>query len=370
MSTSGTPTKLSPPETKRLRFSSGGSDWDDTSLSRVRSPSSSDGDRTEIQVKTFTKWINSTLRRSSSESATVDNIYTDFKDGRRLLELTEALTGEKLPREKGNLRPHQIANLNRALDFLRNKRNVRLVNIDANDLANGNQKLTLGLIWTLILHFHIDFDSDAPSDAGQSTSKPSDAKSALLQWCQNMTGSYEGVEIKNFSRSWSDGRAFCAVIHKFRPDLIDSSYLQSSTYPRNKDEVTAVLRHAFMVAERELGVERLLEAEDVNTASPDDRSIMLYVASLKRALSNLSPKQQRQSGANDDAGEVFVQQKRSVRKLVLHSRCIQLSQTLDFYKRPFPQGRHVVCQNTFTGIKRKMATIRCIGEGGGGGHRC
>ena len=335
MSTSATPTKLTTPE--RLRFSSGGADWDDTGLSPVGSPTSFDTyPTTEIQVKTFTRWLNSTLKRWNPDAAPLDNIYTDFRDGRRLLELTEALTGEKLPRENGKLLAHKMANLNMALNFLRHKRNVVLVNIDAKDLVDGNQKLTLGLIWTLILHFHIDFDSDASADAtgaARSTPKPSKsdpyaAKKALLQWCQKITSGYRCVEIKNFSRSWSDGRAFCAIIHKFRPDLIDFSYLQSSTYPRNKDEVTAVLRHAFMVAERELGVERLLEAEDVNTVSPDDVSIMMYVATLKRALSNLSPKQQRQWGANDDAGEVFVQQKRSVRKLVLHSRCTH--ESMDF----------------------------------------
>lgn len=58
------------------------------------------------------------------------------------------------PREKGNMRFHMLQNAQTALDFLRYKK-IKLVNIRAEDIVDGNPKLTLGLIWTIILHFQV-----------------------------------------------------------------------------------------------------------------------------------------------------------------------------------------------------------------------
>lgn len=58
------------------------------------------------------------------------------------------------PREKGKMRFHMLQNAQMALDFLRYKK-IKLVNIRAEDIVDGNPKLTLGLIWTIILHFQV-----------------------------------------------------------------------------------------------------------------------------------------------------------------------------------------------------------------------
>lgn len=58
------------------------------------------------------------------------------------------------PREKGKLRFHMLQNVETALNFLERK-NVKLVNVHPNDIVDGNPKLTLGLIWTIILHFQV-----------------------------------------------------------------------------------------------------------------------------------------------------------------------------------------------------------------------
>lgn len=60
------------------------------------------------------------------------------------------------PREKGKMRFHMLQNAQMALDFLRYKK-IKLVNIRAEDIVDGNPKLTLGLIWTIILHFQVSF---------------------------------------------------------------------------------------------------------------------------------------------------------------------------------------------------------------------
>ncbi|KAI8432879.1 hypothetical protein MSG28_013805 [Choristoneura fumiferana] len=61
------------------------------------------------------------------------------------------------PRERGRMRFHMLQNVQMALDFLRYKK-IKLVNIRAEDIVDGNPKLTLGLIWTIILHFQVSGD--------------------------------------------------------------------------------------------------------------------------------------------------------------------------------------------------------------------
>ena len=74
-----------------------------------------------------------------------------------------------------------------------------MTNIGAEDVVDGNQKIILGLIWTLILRFTI---SDI-NEAGLT------AKEGLLLWCQRKTACFEEVDIQNFSSSWNDGLALC-----------------------------------------------------------------------------------------------------------------------------------------------------------------
>ncbi|CAJ0946141.1 unnamed protein product, partial [Mesorhabditis belari] len=108
-------------------------------------------ERDRIQKKTFTKWVNKHLSKANSR---VENLFEDLRDGFHLLTLLEALSGERLPRENGYTRFHRIQNVQYCLDFLRNK-NVKVVNIRAEDIVEGNAKLTLGLIWTIILNFQV-----------------------------------------------------------------------------------------------------------------------------------------------------------------------------------------------------------------------
>ncbi|KAL3219673.1 hypothetical protein MRX96_030226 [Rhipicephalus microplus] len=108
-------------------------------------------ERDAIQKKTFTKWVNKHLIKANKR---VDDLFVDLQDGHSLLSLLEVLSGETLPREKGRMRFHMLQNVQTALTFLR-YRKVKLVNIRAEDIVDGNPKLTLGLIWTIILHFQV-----------------------------------------------------------------------------------------------------------------------------------------------------------------------------------------------------------------------
>ncbi|XP_069742157.1 dystonin isoform X11 [Narcine bancroftii] len=98
------------------------------------------------------------------------------------------------------------------------------------------------------------------------------AKEKLLLWSQQAIEGYAGIRCENFTSCWRDGRVFNAIIHKYRPDLVDMSQVAIQSNVNN-------LEQAFGVAEK-LGVTRLLDPEDVNVASPDEKSVITYVSSL------------------------------------------------------------------------------------------
>ncbi|XP_063909279.1 spectrin beta chain, non-erythrocytic 1 isoform X5 [Zophobas morio] len=232
-------------------------------------------ERLHIQKKTFTKWMNSFLQKVRME---VDDLFVDLADGKKLLKLLEIISGEKLAKpNNGKMRVHKIENVNKSLAFLHTK--VRLESIGAEDIVDGNPRLILGLIWTIILRFQIQ-EIEIDVDEENESSEKKSAKDALLLWAQRKTHGYPGVEIRDFSSSWRTGLGFNALIHAHRPDLFDYNPL---LHNRNIDN----LNHAFDVANNELGIPRLLDAEDIDNTRPDEKSIMTYVASYYHTFARM-----------------------------------------------------------------------------------
>ncbi|XP_044297298.1 dystrophin isoform X4 [Varanus komodoensis] len=228
-------------------------------------------EREDVQKKTFTKWVNAQLAKFGTHP--IEDLFNDFRDGRRLLELLEGFTGQKLGKEKGSTRVHALNNVNKALQVLQ-KNNVDLVNIGSSDIVDGNHKLTLGLIWSIILHWQVkDVMKNIMAGLQQTNSEK-----ILLSWVRQSTQHYPQVNVINFTNSWSDGLAFNALIHSHRPDLFDWDNVVRQQSPVQR------LDHAFNVAKRDLGIEKLLDPEDVATAYPDKKSILMYVTSLFQVL--------------------------------------------------------------------------------------
>ena len=170
-------------------------------------------ERESVQERTFRKWVNLHLTRHPG-GGKITNLYSGLHDGKFLLRLLFVLSGEHLKFTTGSMRIHSLENVEKALQFLREKR-VPMENIGNHDIVDGNRRIILGLIWTIILRFqiqHIDESLDYRS-----------AKVALLTWCQRCTKGYPGVHIKNFHSSWRDGLAFNIILHSHRPDLIQYS---------------------------------------------------------------------------------------------------------------------------------------------------
>uniref|UniRef100_A0A8B9NN47 Calponin-homology (CH) domain-containing protein n=1 Tax=Accipiter nisus TaxID=211598 RepID=A0A8B9NN47_9AVES len=202
----------------------------------------------------------------------VKDMFTDLKDGRKLLDLLEGLTGKPLPKERGSTRVHALNNVNRVLQVL-HQNNVDLVNIGGTDIVDGNHKLTLGLLWSIILHWQVkDVMKNIMSDLQQTNSEK-----ILLSWVRQSTRPYSQVNVLNFTTSWADGLAFNAVIHRHKPELFSwDKVIKMSPAER--------LEHAFSIAKNHLGIEKLLDPEDVAVQLPDKKSIIMYLTSLFEVL--------------------------------------------------------------------------------------
>ncbi|KAF7941361.1 hypothetical protein BELL_0017g00140 [Botrytis elliptica] len=222
-----------------------------------------------VQQKTFTKWLNTKIAHRKLE---VIDLVKDLSDGVILIHLLECLSNESLGRyaAKPKLRVQRFENANLSLDFIKS-RGIQMTNIGAEDVVDGNRKIILGLIWTLILRFTIsDINLEGMT-----------AKEGLLLWCQRKTACYEEVDVRNFTDSWNDGLAFCALLDIHRPDLIDYDTL-------DKDDHRGNMQLAFEIATKEIGIPALLDVEDVcDVAKPDERSLMTYIAYWFHAFSHM-----------------------------------------------------------------------------------
>ncbi|XP_077797352.1 alpha-actinin-1 isoform X7 [Macaca mulatta] len=285
------------------------------------------------QRKTFTAWCNSHLRKAGTQ---IENIEEDFRDGLKLMLLLEVISGERLAKpERGKMRVHKISNVNKALDFIASK-GVKLVSIGAEEIVDGNVKMTLGMIWTIILRFAIqDISVEETS-----------AKEGLLLWCQRKTAPYKNVNIQNFHISWKDGLGFCALIHRHRPELIDYGKLR-------KDDPLTNLNTAFDVAEKYLDIPKMLDAEDiVGTARPDEKAIMTYVSSFYHAFSGA---QKAETAANRICKVLAVNQEN---EQLMEDYEKLASDLLEWIRRTIPWLENRVPENTMHAMQQKLEDFR------------
>uniref|UniRef100_A0A671SCM9 Alpha-actinin-3-like n=1 Tax=Sinocyclocheilus anshuiensis TaxID=1608454 RepID=A0A671SCM9_9TELE len=284
-------------------------------------------------VETFTAWCNSHLRKAGTQ---IENIEEDFRNGLKLMLLLEVISGERLPKpDKGKMRFHKIANVNKALDYISSK-GVKLVSIGAEEIVDGNLKMTLGMIWTIILRFAIqDISVEETS-----------AKEGLLLWCQRKTAPYRNVNVQNFHISWKDGLALCALIHRHRPDLIDYSKLR-------KDDPIGNLNTAFEVAEKYLDIPKMLDAEDiVNTPKPDEKAIMTYVSCFYHAFAGA---EQAETAANRICKVLAVNQENE-RLMEEYEKLA--SELLEWIRRTIPWLENRVAEQTMRAMQQKLEDFR------------
>ncbi|XP_063255607.1 nesprin-2 [Prinia subflava] len=286
------------------------------------------------QKKTFTSWINSILAKHTPPYV-VSDLYTDIQQGHLLLDLLEVLSGQHLPREKGFNTFQCRSNIENALTFLKS-RSLKLINIHVADIIEGKPSIVLGLIWTIIFHFHIEelartlactYNQPSPacSNAVDSSPKASraakksakikerwkmSATKALLLWAKEQCSLHGSVSVTDFKSSWRSGLAFLAIIQTLRPGLVD---LEKAKARSNKEN----LKEAFRIAELELNIPRLLEPEDVDVVNPDEKSIMTYVAQFLQYSKNLPESEEdMQEKEREAMGWLAAQEKKLAKLLV------------------------------------------------------
>lgn len=221
---------------------------------------------------------------------------------------------------------------------------VRLESIGAEDIVDGNPRLILGLIWTIILRFQIQ-EIEIDVDEEDESSEKKSAKDALLLWCQRKTNGYQGVHIQDFTNSWRSGLGFNALIHSHRPDLFDYSLLQPGRNIEN-------LNHAFDVASTDLGIPRLLDAEDIDTNRPDEKSILTYVASYYHTFARMKNEQKSGKRIANIVGKLMEADKKKMHYEGLTTDLLEWvkEKTRELEKRNFP--------NSLDGIQKELLAFK------------
>ncbi|XP_061460775.1 smoothelin-like protein 2 [Rhineura floridana] len=107
----------------------------------------------------------------------------------------------------------------------------------------------------------------------------SSIKQILLEWCRSKTIGYKHIDLQNFSSSWNDGMAFCALVHSFFPEAFDYQTLDPAKRKEN-------FELAFTMAEKMASCERLIEVDDMMLMGrkPDPMCVFTYVQSLYNHL--------------------------------------------------------------------------------------
>jgi hypothetical protein len=222
------------------------------------------------QQKTYTKWINAQLsRKFGAQAIQITQLKTAFRDGIVLFKLFEALFPDvPLPpyNKTPKMRPHSIDNVATALALL-GKQNIDVKSFTPTHFVDGNLKMVLGLCAAIIQTMNIGVVNFADQSGQQ----------GLLVWCQRYLDVLTPpIEITNFTSSFADGRAFCALVNGLEPNAVDMSLVAAQ-------DAQANLTMAFQTAERRLDVPRLLDVADMLPPNVvDEKSVLTYVSELFR----------------------------------------------------------------------------------------
>lgn len=196
-----------------------------------------------------------------------------MSDGIRLLALVEVLSGKKLPRynQRPTMKAQKLNNVDMALQFLKDEEKIKLVNISSSDIVDGNLKLILGLMWTLILHYSISM----PVWEGEDDFDPSlTPKQRLLKWIQNKI---PDVPVNNFTTDWNDGKAIGALVDSVAPGLCPD---WKDWKP--EDSVKNV-GTALQQADDWLDVPQLIKPKEMTNRKVDELSMMTYLSQFPGA---------------------------------------------------------------------------------------
>ncbi|XP_056334587.1 protein-methionine sulfoxide oxidase mical3a isoform X3 [Danio aesculapii] len=130
----------------------------------------------------------------------------------------------------------------------------------------------------------VDMENVVNSSTPKLTRNESIVRSSkLLNWCQRQTEGYRGVSVSDLTTSWKSGLALCALIHRYRPDLIDFESLEEKDVEKNN-------QLAFDVAEREFGISPIMTGKEMSVVvEPDKLSMVMYLSQFYEMFKDTVP---------------------------------------------------------------------------------
>jgi len=208
----------------------------------------------DVQKKTFTRWSNNFLIHRKIK---INDLETDLANGLPLIHLLEEISGKDIGskyNKNPKIRSQLLENTSVCVKFIQ-KEGIKLVGIGPEDITDGNLKLILGLIWTLILRFQIQRGGF-------------EGKAELLEWVRKMVAPY-GEKPNNFNLDWRNGRVLSALTDSISPGV----------FPQNNWSGNAVqdLETSQDIAEKSYEIPKLIDAIDIHEC-PDELAMMTYIS--------------------------------------------------------------------------------------------
>lgn len=234
-----------------------------------------------IQIKTFTRWIRNQLNEKTNIE--INDISKDLRDGVALIELAQKLTNRNLPcnwkkTPKRNI--EMVENCNLAIEMFK-KDGVHIIGISGKDINDNNEKLILGLIWSLILHYSIKqavISDDIKSDQMRMGMKDHSEKTTddlLISWAVDRTSSYP-----NISDFYPYCLSMCALLDSYFPDKINYYSLDPNDVKGNARLATKVMR--------ELAIPIYVDLEDFGSRNrTDEKAFLIQLSYAKVAIEGL-----------------------------------------------------------------------------------
>ena len=250
-----------------------------------------------LQANVFSRWVSSKLKRTNHPI----DITKDLSDGTALVELAQTLTHHKVEREwaqKPNLNVEKVQNCDLAIDMF-SKDGVRLVGISGKDINDNNEKLILGLIWSLILHYSIG-ESIQRNSFGDEIINSKDNNSITNNYFESEDQKvYSHTEQQQVLMDWATKRiekypnitdfepyelAMCALLDSYFPDKIRYDTLKPENHLNNSELATDVMI--------EYGIPVFIYTDDLkkNNYEVDNKTLLTQLAFVKTAIDNANIK--------------------------------------------------------------------------------
>eukprot|EP01080_Neovahlkampfia_damariscottae_P004149 gene4149-7459_t len=223
-----------------------------------------EGQWIETQKAAFTSWINSILIEKNEYISGLE----ELTDGTKLCLLIEMLTKEPLPKKpKVNATHplHRQNNITIALDVMKDK-GLETKFCSAKDIADGNTKLLLGLIWRVILHFQFQIFGNENKNI----------KEQLMTFVRDICDKYD-YKIDNFTTSFSSGVPLNALLAAFDSSIVDMEEVLEKSKKKDSKICLELNKDAIKIAKETFKIPSIIEPE-VITNSPEELSIITYLS--------------------------------------------------------------------------------------------